>query len=121
MRRSSRAACGCTWRRPAPRLRPCARLRSTDVRPIELRRATGITRSELSYWRRAGLLTGRRTPGGHYRFQTRDLVRARVAVRLRRSGLSLRQTARALTALEAEIDLLVACDSAWCSTGNEAA
>src|SRR3990172_8957293 len=89
---------------------------------MELRRELGLSARELGHWLALGILTAtRRTPGGHHRFQTRDLVRARAAVRLRRSGLSLRQTARAVAALEAELDLLVACDLARGSTWDEVA
>lgn len=68
---------------------------------------TGLTRRQLAYWAKSGLVTpSHHSPGGHARYSFTDLVALKTARRLLDSGASLQKIRRSVTAL---LDFLPAC------------
>jgi len=61
----------------------------------------GISRRQLHYWARTGLVRpSARTPGGHHRYRFRDLVALKTAKRLIDAGVSLQGIRRSIEALQ---------------------
>jgi len=62
---------------------------------------TGLTRRQLSYWRKTGLIVpARYTPGGHVRYSFTDLVALRTAKQLLDAAVSLRHIRQCIAALQ---------------------
>jgi len=69
-------------------------------RTREAAQLSGVTRRQLQYWARTGLVPpGHRTPGGHHRYTFRDLVALRAARRLLDAGISLQRIRNTVAAL----------------------
>ncbi len=61
---------------------------------------TGLSRRQLSYWRKTGLLVPTcRTSGGHARYSFLDLLALKTAKRLIDAGVSVQRLRKSLTAL----------------------
>jgi DNA-binding transcriptional MerR regulator len=68
---------------------------------------TGLTRRQLAYWAKSGLVApSHRSPGGHARYSFTDLIALRTAGRLLDGGVSLQKIRRSIAAL---LDFLPAC------------
>ncbi|MGH0038106.1 MAG: MerR family transcriptional regulator [Myxococcota bacterium] len=96
-----RAAAGATPRSPdegsdrgAPRL----------FRTAEVVALLGVSRRQLQYWARTGLVEPSAvTPGGHRRYAFDDLVALRAAARLIDAGISVQRIRKSLAALRATL------------------
>lgn len=61
---------------------------------------TGLTRRQLNYWRKTGLVSpARSTPGGHGRYSFTDLVALRTAKQLLDASVSLRHIRKSIRSL----------------------
>ena len=66
----------------------------------EVVRALGLSRRQLQYWAKTGLVVpSERTPGGHHRYSFPDLIALKAAKRLIDSGVSLQRIRRSIEAL----------------------
>ena len=64
-------------------------------------RLTGLTQRQLNYWRRTGLVTPAHcTPGGHARYDFRELITLRTAKQLLDARVSVQRIRRCLAALQ---------------------
>jgi DNA-binding transcriptional MerR regulator len=62
--------------------------------------ALGISRRQLQYWAKTGLVVpSARTPGGHHRYAFADLVALKAAKRLIDAGVSVQRIRRSVEAL----------------------
>ncbi len=62
---------------------------------------TGLTRRQLSYWRKTGLVVpSRHTSGGHVRYSFTDLVALRTAKQLLDAAVSLRHIRQSIVSLQ---------------------
>jgi len=63
-------------------------------------RALGLSRRQLHYWARTGLVVpSARTPGGHHRYSFADLVALQATKRLIDAGISVQRIRRSVEAL----------------------
>jgi DNA-binding transcriptional MerR regulator len=70
---------------------------------------TGLSRRQLSYWRKTGLVVpSQHTSGGHGRYSFTDLVALKTAKRLIDAGVSVQRIRKSLTSLTA---FLPACEA----------
>jgi len=61
---------------------------------------TGLSRRQLSYWRKTGLLVpGQRTAGGHARYTFLDLLALKTAKRLIEAGISVQRIRKSIASL----------------------
>jgi len=61
---------------------------------------TGLTRRQLGYWRRTGLIAPQhRTSGGHARYTFQDLVALKSAKKLIDAGVSVQRIRKSITSL----------------------
>jgi len=66
----------------------------------EVVRALGLSRRQLQYWAKTGLVVpSAHTPGGHHRYSFADLIALRAAKRLIDAGVSLQRIRRSIEAL----------------------
>ena len=66
----------------------------------EVVRALGLSRRQLQYWAKTGLVVpSARTPGGHHRYNFADLIALKAAKRLIDAGASLQRIRRSIEAL----------------------
>jgi DNA-binding transcriptional MerR regulator len=67
----------------------------------EVTQILGVTRRQLHYWARTGLVAPAvRTPGGHHRYTFSDLVALKTAKRLLDAGVSVQGIRRSIRALQ---------------------
>lgn len=67
----------------------------------EVTQILGVTRRQLHYWARTGLVEPSvRTPGGHHRYSFTDLVALKTAKRLLDAGVSVQGIRRSIRALQ---------------------
>jgi DNA-binding transcriptional MerR regulator len=72
-----------------------------SYRSGEVTQILGITRRQLHYWARTGLVRpSRTTRGGHHRYSFRDLVALKTAKRLIDAGVSVQGIRRSIEALQ---------------------
>ena len=82
----------------APSDAPAAPTR--QYRTQEVVDALGVTRRQLQYWAKTGLVRpSATTPGGHHRYSFADLVAVKAARRLIDAGVSVQRIRRCLEAL----------------------
>ena len=75
--------------------------REEHFRSGEVTQILGISRRQLHYWARTGLVRpSRRTRGGHHRYCFPDLVALKAAKRLIDAGVSLQRIRRSIEALQ---------------------
>jgi DNA-binding transcriptional MerR regulator len=80
---------------------PPARGDEEFFRSGEVTQVLGVSRRQLQYWARTGLVRpSGRTPGGHHRWCFRDLVALKTAKRLIDSGVSVQRIRRSIEALQ---------------------
>ena len=61
---------------------------------------TGLTRRQLSYWRKSALvIPSQRTQGGHWRYTFIDLIALRTAKKLIDAGVSVQRIRKSLSSL----------------------
>lgn len=61
---------------------------------------TALSRRQLSYWRKTGLITPlQHTPGGHTRYSFADLLTLKTAKKLIDAGLSVQRIRKSITSL----------------------
>jgi DNA-binding transcriptional MerR regulator len=83
-----------------PRSGPEPRL----YRTAEVVALLGISRRQLQYWAKTGLIMpSAATPGGHRRYAFEDLVALRAAARLIQAGVSVQRIRKSLAALRATL------------------
>jgi DNA-binding transcriptional MerR regulator len=64
----------------------------------QVREIVGLTRRQMQYWDRTGLVTpGTRTQGGHARYTFEDLVAYKTAKKLLDAGVSLQRIRKVMT------------------------
>lgn len=82
------------------RARRSAPGRSRHYRTQEVVGALGVTRRQLQYWAKTGLVVpSARTPGGHHRYGFSDLIAVKATKRLIDAGVSVQRIRRCLEAL----------------------
>jgi DNA-binding transcriptional MerR regulator len=76
--------------------------RSTELfRTCDVAQILGVTRRQLHYWARTGLVRPTHcTRGGHHRYTFRDLVAVRATKRLIDAGVSVQRIRRSAEALK---------------------
>lgn len=76
--------------------------RSTELfRTCDVARLLGITRRQLHYWARTGLVRPtQRTKGGHHRYTRRDFVALQATKRLIDAGVSVQRIRRSAETLK---------------------
>ncbi len=76
--------------------------RSTELlRTCDVARLLGVTRRQLHYWARTGLVRPtERTKGGHHRYTRRDLVALEATKRLIDAGVSIQRIRRSADTLK---------------------
>lgn len=73
---------------------------SRHYRTQEVVSALGVTRRQLQYWAKTGLVVpSARTPGGHHRYNFTDLVAVKAAKRLIDAGVSVQRIRSCVEAL----------------------
>jgi DNA-binding transcriptional MerR regulator len=78
-----------------------ARSREECFRSGEVTQILGISRRQLHYWARTGLVRpSSRTRGGHHRYRFQDLVALKTAKRLIDAGVSVQRIRRSIEALQ---------------------
>jgi len=79
----------------------CHASREEWFRSGEVTQILGISRRQLQYWARTGLVRpSSRTPGGHPRYRFQDLVALKTAKRLIDAGVSVQRIRRGIEALQ---------------------
>lgn len=74
--------------------------RSREYRTQEVVAALGVTRRQLQYWAKTGLVVpSHSTPGGHHRYGFADLVALKATKQLIDAGVSVQRIRRCLEAL----------------------
>lgn len=80
---------------------PCGPSRDESFRSGEVAQILGISRRQLQYWARTGLVrASSQTRGGHHRYRFRDLVALKTAKRLIDAGVSVQRIRRSIEALQ---------------------
>jgi DNA-binding transcriptional MerR regulator len=73
----------------------------------QVMRITGLSRRQLSYWRKTGLISPhQQTAGGHARYTFADLLALKTAKKLIDAGVSVQRIRKSITSL---INFLPAC------------
>ena len=82
-------------------IRPTPTIRNSQLyQTREVVRALGLSRRQLQYWAKTGLVVPSvRTPGGHHRYSFADLIALKTAKRLIDAGVSLQRIRRSIEAL----------------------
>lgn len=66
----------------------------------QVMKITGLSRRQLSYWRKTGLITPQQhTSGGHARYSFADLLTLKTAKKLIDAGLSLQRIRKSISSL----------------------
>ena len=90
--------------RPAaePAIPPARRgLRKAEFKTREVVDLLGLTRRQLQYWAKTGLIEpSERTPGGHHRYSFDDLVALKATKRLIDAGVSVQKIRKSVHALQ---------------------
>jgi DNA-binding transcriptional MerR regulator len=75
----------------------------------QVMRITGLSRRQLGYWRKTGLITPQQhTTGGHSRYTFADLLALKTAKKLIDAGVSVQRIRKSITSL---INFLPACSA----------
>lgn len=71
-----------------------------SLRTRDVVRALGLSRRQLQYWAKTGLVVpSERTPGGHHRYTFADLVALKATKRLLDAGVSVQRIRKSVEAL----------------------
>jgi len=91
-------------RRPSARERDRAGAPAERYRSGEVAQILGVSRRQLHYWARTGLVRpSHSTRGGHHRYSFQDLVALKAAKRLIDAGVSVQGIRKSIAALQCSL------------------